>query len=255
MKKKMTGVLSFIAACAILACSTSASDKLISANPRIASNPTAEEVSETEETAEAVEGEAVYTVAAVNVDGKEKVEITSAVCDLLPNVSLSCIFDSIEETQMSVAYDEEAETKTVNVYVVAAGPVVADTFAVKMGGEEGTVVGINVYATNDSTLEDWYRLTVNNPAEDKDGFKIFSVKEFARKFTYYKFEFVLLTGDSYSLTELALYCDEGEGSLVTYESDGEVEAGDTPTATVKSTKTNEEKAIPVFDTFGIRFAH
>lgn len=250
MKKKITGVLSFIAACAILTGSVSADQWIISSNPRISANPSAV----TEKT-EDVEEEPTYTVAAVNVDGKEKVNVTSAVCDLLPSVSLSCIFDSIEETQMSIAYDEEAETKTMNVYVVAAGPVVADTFAVKMSGDAGTVVGINVYATNDNNLEDWYRLTVNNPAEEKDGFKIFSVKEFARKFTYYKFEFVLLTGDSYNLTELALYCDEGEGVEVIYESDGEVEAGETPNATVKSTKTNEEKAIPVFDTFGIRFAH
>lgn len=95
--------------------------------------------------------------------------------------------------------------------------------------EPGTVVGINIYATNDNTLTDWYQLKVNNPAEDKDGFKVFTVKDYVRKFSYFRFEFVILTGNSFSLSEAALYCDEGEATVVKYTSDGEVEEGTTPT--------------------------
>lgn len=244
MKNSLKWTAAFLAACMLLSAGVMAEDVADETT-----EPTAEA-----EVAEATEGTAVdesaeapaYTPAYVAIDGKEKVTVTSSVCDLLPDVSLDCIFDSIDESNMTVAFDDETPVKAINVYASVAGPVVADTFAFRMDMEPGTVVGINIYATNDNTLTDWYQLKVNNPAEDKDGFKVFTVKDYVRKFSYFRFEFVILTGNSFSLSEAALYCDEGEATVVKYTSDGEVEEGTTPDSVTYSTKKEENTVINPF---------
>lgn len=244
MKNSLKWTAAFLAACMMLSAGVMAEDVADETT-----EPTAEaEVAEaTEETAVDESAEApAYTPAYVAIDGKEKVTVTSSVCDLLPDVSLDCIFDSIDESNMTVAFDDETPVKAINVYASVAGPVVADTFAFRMDMEPGTVVGINIYATNDNTLTDWYQLKVNNPAEDKDGFKVFTVKDYVRKFSYFRFEFVILTGNSFSLSEAALYCDEGEATVVKYTSDGEVEEGSAPDSVTYSTKKEENTVINPF---------
>lgn len=244
MKNSLKWTAAFLAACMLLSAGVMAEDVADETT-----EPTAEaEVAEaTEETAVDESAEApAYTPAYVAIDGKEKVTVTSSVSDLLPDVSLDCIFDSIDESNMTVAFDDETPSKRINVYASVAGPVVADTFAFRIDAEEGTVVGINIYATNDNTLTDWYQLKVNNPAEDKDGFKVFTVKDYVRKFSYFRFEFVILTGNSFSLSEAALYCDEGEATVVKYTSDGEVEEGTTPDSVTYSTKKEENTVINPF---------
>lgn len=245
MKNSLKWTAAFLAACMMLSTGAMAEDVADEASEPIAEATAEETVEETAE--EAAEGETpTYTPAYVSIDGKEKVTVTSSVCDLLPDVSLDCIFDSIDESKMTVAFDDETPSKRINVYASVAGPVVADTFAFRIDAEEGTVVGINIYATNDNTLTDWYQLKVNNPAEDKDGFKVFTVKDYARKFSYFRFEFVILTGNSFSISEAALYCDEGEATVVKYTSDGEVEAGTTPDSVTYSTKKEENTVINPF---------
>ena len=244
MKNSLKWTAAFLAACMMLSAGVMAEDVADETT-----EPTAEaEVAEaTEETAGDESAEApAYTPAYVAIDGKEKVTVTSSVCDLLPDVSLDCIFDSIDESNMTVAFDDETPVKAINVYASVAGPVVADTFAFRMDMEPGTVVGINIYATNDNTLTDWYQLKVNNPAEDKDGFKVFTVKDYVRKFSSFRFEFVILTGNSFSLSEAALYCDEGEATVVKYTSDGEVEEGSAPDSVTYSTKKEENTVINPF---------
>lgn len=244
MKNSLKWTAAFLAACMLLSAGVMAEDVADETT-----EPTAEaEVAEaTEETAVDESAEApAYTPAYVTIDGKEKVTVTSSVSDLLPDVSLDCIFDSIDESKMTVAFDDETPSKRINVYTSVAGPVVADTFAFRIDAEKGTVVGINIYATNDNTLTDWYQLKVNNPAEDKDGFKVFTVKDYVRKFSYFRFEFVILTGNSFSLSEAALYCDEGEATVVKYTSDGEVEEGTTPDSVTYSTKKEENIVINPF---------
>ena len=244
MKNSLKWTAAFLAACMMLSAGVMAEDVADETT-----EPTAEaEVAEaTEETAVDESAEApAYTPAYVAIDGKEKVTVTSSVCDLLPDVSLDCIFDSIDESNMTVAFDDETPVKAINVYASVAGPVVADTFAFRMDMEPGTVVGINIYATNDNTLTDWYQLKVKNPAEDKDGFKVFTVKDYVRKFSYFRFEFVILTGNSFSLSEAALYCDEGEATVVKYTSDGEVEEGSAPDSVTYSTKKEENTVINPF---------
>ena len=244
MKNSLKWTAAFLAACMLLSAGVMAEDVADETT-----EPTAEaEVAEaTEETAVDESAEApAYTPAYVAIDGKEKVTVTSSVSDLLPDVSLDCIFDSIDESNMTVAFDDETPSKRINVYASVAGPVVADTFAFRMDMEPGTVVGINIYATNDNTLTDWYQLKVNNPAEDKDGFKVFTVKDYVRKFSYFRFEFVILTGNSFSLSEAALYCDEGEATVVKYTSDGEVEEGSAPDSVTYSTKKEENTVINPF---------
>lgn len=244
MKNSLKWTAAFLAACMLLSAGVMAEDVADETT-----EPTAEaEVAEaTEETAVDESAEApAYTPAYVAIDGKEKVTVTSSVCDLLPDVSLDCIFDSIDESNMTVAFDDETPVKAINVYASVAGHVVADTFAFRIDAEEGTVVGINIYATNDNTLTDWYQLKVNNPAEDKDGFKVFTVKDYVRKFSYFRFEFVILTGNSFSLSEAALYCDEGEATVVKYTSDGEVEEGSAPDSVTYSTKKEENTVINPF---------
>ena len=243
MKNSLKWTAAFLAACMLLSAGVMAEDVADETT-----EPTAEaEVAEATEEAVDESAEApAYTPAYVAIDGKEKVTVTSSVCDLLPDVSLDCIFDSIDESNMTVAFDDETPVKAINVYASVAGPVVADTFAFRMDMEPGTVVGINIYATNDNTLTDWYQLKVNNPAEDKDGFKVFTVKDYVRKFSYFRFEFVILTGNSFSLSEAALYCDEGEATVVKYTSDGEVEEGSAPDSVTYSTKKEENTVINPF---------
>ena len=250
MKNSLKWTAAFLAACMMLSVGAMAEDVADETTEEPTAEATAEEtVEETadESAEEAAETEApTYTPAYVAIDGKEKVAVTSSVCDLLPDVSLDCIFDSIDESKMTVAFDDETPSKRINVYASVAGPVVADTFAFRIDAEPGTVVGINIYATNDNTLTDWYQLKVNNPAEDKDGFKVFTVKDYARKFSYFRFEFVILTGNSFSVSEAALYCDEGEATVVKYTSDGEVEEGTTPDSVTYSTKKEENTVINPF---------
>ena len=248
MKNSLKWTAAFLAACMLLSAGVMAEDVADETTEPTAEAEVAEATEEaTEETAVDESAEApAYTPAYVTIDGKEKVTVTSSVCDLLPDVSLDCIFDSIDESNMTVAFDDETPVKAINVYASVAGPVVADTFAFRIDAEEGTVVGINIYATNDNTLTDWYQLKVNNPAEDKDGFKVFTVKDYVRKFSYFRFEFVILTGNSFSLSEAALYCDEGEATVVKYTSDGEVEEGSAPDSVTYSTKKEENTVINPF---------
>ena len=248
MKNSLKWTAAFLAACMLLSAGVMAEDVADETTEPTAEAETAEATEEaTEETAVDESAEApAYTPAYVAIDGKEKVTVTSSVCDLLPDVSLDCIFDSIDESNMTVAFDDETPSKRINVYASVAGPVVADTFAFRINAEKGTVVGINIYATNDNTLTDWYQLKVNNPAEDKDGFKVFTVKDYVRKFSYFRFEFVILTGNSFSLSEAALYCDEGEATVVKYTSDGEVEEGSAPDSVTYSTKKEENTVINPF---------
>lgn len=248
MKNSLKWTAAFLAACMMLSAGVMAEDVADETTEPTAEAEVAEATEEaTEETAVDESAEApAYTPAYVAIDGKEKVTVTSSVCDLLPDVSLDCIFDSIDESNMTVAFDDETPVKAINVYASVAGPVVADTFAFRMDMEPGTVVGINIYATNDNTLTDWYQLKVNNPAEDKDGFKVFTVKDYVRKFSYFRFEFVILTGNSFSLSEAALYCDEGEATVVKYTSDGEVEEGSAPDSVTYSTKKEENTVINPF---------
>lgn len=248
MKNSLKWTAAFLAACMLLSVGAMAEDVADETTEPTAEAEVAEATEEaTEETAVDESAEApAYTPAYVAIDGKEKVTVTSSVCDLLPDVSLDCIFDSIDESNMTVAFDDETPVKAINVYASVAGPVVADTFAFRMDMEPGTVVGINIYATNDNTLTDWYQLKVNNPAEDKDGFKVFTVKDYVRKFSYFRFEFVILTGNSFSLSEAALYCDEGEATVVKYTSDGEVEEGSAPDSVTYSTKKEENTVINPF---------
>ena len=248
MKNSLKWTAAFLAACMLLSVGVMAEDVADETTEPTAEAEVAEATEEaTEETAVDESAEApTYTPAYVAIDGKEKVTVTSSVCDLLPDVSLDCIFDSIDESNMTVAFDDETPSKRINVYASVAGPVVADTFAFRINAEKGTVVGINIYATNDNTLTDWYQLKVNNPAEDKDGFKVFTVKDYVRKFSYFRFEFVILTGNSCSLSEAALYCDEGEATVVKYTSDGEVEEGSAPDSVTYSTKKEENTVINPF---------
>lgn len=248
MKNSLKWTAAFLAACMLLSAGVMAEDVADETTEPTAEAEVAEATEEaTEETAVDESAEApAYTPAYVAIDGKEKVTVTSSVCDLLPDVSLDCIFDSVDESKMTVAFDDETPVKAINVYASVAGPVVADTFAFRMDMEPGTVVGINIYATNDNTLTDWYQLKVNNPAEDKDGFKVFTVKDYVRKFSYFRFEFVILTGNSFSLSEAALYCDEGEATVVKYTSDGEVEEGSAPDSVTYSTKKEENTVINPF---------
>lgn len=243
MKNSLKWTAAFLAACMLLSAGVMAEDVADETTEPTAESEVADvAAAETTDEAEAP----AYTPAYVAIDGKEKVTVTSSVSDLLPDVSLDCIFDSIDESNMTVAFDDETPSKRINVYTSVAGPVVADTFAFRINAEKGTVVGINIYATNDNTLTDWYQLKVNNPAEDKDGFKVFTVKDYVRKFSYFRFEFVILTGNSFSLSEAALYCDEGEATVVKYTSDGEVEEGSAPDSVTYSTKKEENIVINPF---------
>lgn len=118
MKNSLKWTAAFLAACMMLSVGAMAEDTA----DETAAESTEETVEETAEESvdettdeESAEGETetpAYTPAYVAIDGKEKVTVTSSVCDLLPDVSLDCIFDSIDESNMTVAFDDEISRKS-----------------------------------------------------------------------------------------------------------------------------------------------
>lgn len=112
MKNSLKWTAAFLAACILLSAGVMAEDVADETTEPTAEAEVAEATEEaTEETAEETatdeSAEApAYTPAYVAIDGKEKVTVTSSVSDLLPDVSLDCIFDSIDESNMTVAFDD-----------------------------------------------------------------------------------------------------------------------------------------------------
>ena len=129
MKNSLKWTAAFLAACMLLSAGVMAEDVADETTEPTAESEVADvAAAETTDEAEAP----AYTPAYVAIDGKEKVTVTSSVSDLLPDVSLDCIFDSIDESNMTVAFDDETPSKRINVYASVAGPVVADTFAFRI---------------------------------------------------------------------------------------------------------------------------
>ena len=169
----------------------------------------------------------------LTVEGLEYAYVSSSILSDFDRIgekeNLSNIYDMKLSTGISFTF-EKGQKKSVSLYTALSTPAVLDRFGVAIGGEKGTVVAIKVFATNDNQQPDdeWYQLDVINPAEDVDGYKVFEVADFVRKFRYYRFDFTVLQGEGFTLGELAILKEKTNEIPLVYKTNGEVLPGETP---------------------------
>lgn len=169
----------------------------------------------------------------LTVEGLEYAYVSSSILSdfdrIGKNENLSDIYDTDPSTGVSFTF-EEGQKKSVSLYTALYTPAVLDRFGVIIGGESGTLVAIKVFATNDNQKPDdeWYQLDVINPGEQKDGYNVFEVEDFVRKFRYYRFDFTVLQGEGFTLGELAILKEETDEAPLVYKTNGEVLPGETP---------------------------
>ncbi len=167
------------------------------------------------------------------------------------------IFDGKSNTALEVAFPEEEE-KTVTVYTALQSPAVIDSFALMLKLPEKASVEIKVYASNDPEQKEWTDIKVLTPEEEDQtsaGFTTYKLEKFVRKFSFYRFEFTLKDGNSFSIVELQPF-GEYTPEMKYDIPDGEVEYGTIPPLVAAEEEKNsviekrfKYKAMGAFDTF------
>lgn len=173
----------------------------------------------------AAEAEAVVIAEPLVLDGMTQVEVTSS--DTSIDVDTGNFYDSIAETKCRIAFTEDAETKTFSVYTATKVPEALTKFAAIIDGEKGTVLTINVYATNDSLLMDWTPLAFSAESLDTE-YAIFALADNTTAYAFYRFDFTLDLGEYFELAELALYKETTDAPEMKYDLGDVVEAGEMP---------------------------
>lgn len=251
---------------------------LLSAAALFAINASAEEIAETAvEEAEPIVAEVIEEVAPITVDGMERIIVTSSDSSIpgtSDKVDTTVFFDGKSSTGCTIGFieipapalDENGEPivdeayadveiateKTLSIYTATRVPEALQTVAALLDGEVGTVLGVSVYATNDSLLMDWTQLTVINPVEKVDGYCVFEIAEEPVAYSFYRIDINLVEGNSFDLSELILFKNITDEPEYQYVSDGEVEAGETPELIEVPTEEAEvEEEAPLFGLFGM----
>lgn len=261
---------------------------ILSAAALFSVNAAAEDTAETavEETAveevaadEAAE-EVVEEIAPITIEGMERIIVTSAdssVPGTSDKVETSVFFDGKSSTGCTITFveipapetDEDgnpivdeayadaeiATEKTLSIYTATRVPEALQTVAALFGGESGTVLGVSVYATNDSLLMDWTQLTVKNPVEMIGEYSVFEIAEEPVSYSFYRIDITVVEGSGFDLSELILFKYITDEPEYQYVSDGEVEAGEAPELVEISAETEEaeeaEEEKPLFGLFGM----
>ncbi len=157
----------------------------------------------------------------------------------------SPMFDKKASTAYDIYFANCAVHRT-HVDVALQSPAVVDTFAVMLSTvPEDSIVNISVYASNDTLQEEWTPIKAEE-TEEQDGFKIYKLEKFARKFTYYRFEFSMPAEiqecDDLSIAELQLFGDKTPA--MKYDiSGGEVEPGTLPPLVPVTEEKEVNKAV------------
>lgn len=159
------------------------------------------------------------------LDGLTQVEVTSADTNL--GVDVANFFDSIAETKCKVTFPADAETKTFSIYTATKVPEAISDFAAIIEGEKGTVITIEVYATNDSLLLDWTPLVFSAESLETD-YAIFGLADNTTDYAFYRFDFTLEVGDYFEISELSLFEVTNDDPEMMYDIGDVVEEGEIP---------------------------
>lgn len=244
--KKQTILALILSAAALLSVSAAADE----AEEAV---PAADEAVVEEAAEEAAAEEAVEEIVPPVIDGMERIIVTSSdssVPGTTDKVETSVFFDGSSSTGCTISFielpapetdengnpivNEEyadlevADSKTFSIYTATRVPEALQAVAALFGGESGTVLGVSVYATNDSLLMDWTQLTVQNPVEKIGEYDVFTIAEEPVKYSFYRIDIEVIEGAGFDLSELVLYKPAVDEPEYAYVSDGEVEAGETP---------------------------
>lgn len=178
------------------------------------------------EEAETAAVEETTVVEPLVLDGLTQVEVTSSDTNL--DADAGNFFDSIADTKCKITFPAEEETKTFSIYTATKVPEAISNFAAIIEGEKGTVITIEVYATNDSLLLDWTPLAFSAESLDTD-YAIFGLADNTTEYAFYRFDFTLEIGDYFEIAELALFKVTTDAPEMMYDiPDGVVEEGETP---------------------------
>lgn len=142
--------------------------------------------------------------------------------------------EAVEAVEVSEEIEEELKdcgvenSNTLSIYTATRVPEALQAIAGLFDGEKGTILGISVYATNDSLLIDWKQLTLKNPIEKIGEYDVLRIANYPQKYSFYRIDITVEEGSGFTLNELLLYKNVTNEPITYYESDGEVEAGETP---------------------------
>lgn len=203
--------------------------------------------------AEAAEPEVVTVAEPLVLDGMTQVTVTSS--DTSIDVDTVNFYDAIAETKCKITFPADAETKVFSVYTATKVPEALAKFAAILDGEKGTVLTINVFATNDSLLMDWTPLAFSAESLETE-YAIFALADNTTPYAFYRFDFTVELGDYFELAELALFKETTDAPEMKYDLGDVVEAGEIPALVpveeVEEPVEEEEK--PLFSkipTFGL----
>lgn len=146
---------------------------------------------------------------------------------------------------------ETASAKILSVYTATRTPEAVRSIAAILAGDGQTVLGVSVYGTNDSLQLDWTQLDLKSPAGINGPYTVFEIESEAERYSFYRIDIEVVSGSTFTLSELLLYKDADDTAVYRYESDGEVAAGETP----KLVEVPEEKVDlrrNMFDRNGFR---
>ncbi len=177
------------------------------------------------------------------LEGMSPLEVTSA--DTNVETDAANFFDAIPETKSTIAFPVDMETKTFSVYTATRVPEAVAKFAAILDGEKGTVITIEVYATNDSLLLDWTPLAFSAESFDTQ-YAIFAMADASTEYAFYRFDFTVEVGEYFDLAELSLFEVANDDPEMMYDiEDGVVEEGETPdlVPAVEAEEATEEPVI------------
>lgn len=205
------------------------------------------EVTEVTETAE----ETVDVTAEISFPGMLPVVVTSSISQ--PMVDTSLFLDGISVTGYELQVNEEEEKRTFSLYTAFRVRDYVDLFAAQMNdgdAEDGTtLVSVAVYGTNDEETLGWTQLDVTDPTEES-GFYVFDIVGNEEKYAFYRFDFTVEMGDSFTLTEIALFKQDRGEPEYRYDLGDSIEPGEIPELIPVDSEAEEpvqpEKKVPAF---------
>ena len=160
----------------------------------------------------------------LELEGMTEITVTSSV-NSTEDVSSAAFFDKLIST--GAAFTVSGDNRTLSVYTATGIPKSLSAFAAYLQGETGTVIGVNVFGTNDSSLENWTTVLPAGVPSEIDGFRVFPVDDPMVGFAFYRFDFTVADGDGFILSELALYAVESDEPELVFAPLTSVEPGET----------------------------
>jgi len=138
------------------------------------------------------------------IEGMQRVTATSSMSpDYTGKGDTSLVFDHDLETSCSFDLSGK-EKKIVTIQVGSLKSEIIEKFSGIFTGVDGTEIAVAVYATDDPTLSTWTQFAVKNQVNDGK-WSVFKIDGIEKGYAFYRFEFEILEGDSFTVSELALF--------------------------------------------------